>query len=238
MVIHIEAKSPQFRKKVEKEVNEFLTQTMGKVYYGQPLKNHEKHADILITENKSNKEAHFQDKSEMESIYFTADVYYQMDKISENCLPEFTKPRESQNLTGILHFALQRVNYKNLVPSDLPKENSQNIIIQNKEALIILKSDEILYIEAWGKYCYVYMTNGIRHILFENLGSFSERMATKGFVQCHKSFVVNINHIGYIQNDFTIKLTSGASVPLARRRSQAVKEAFGSSHHISFYLSD
>lgn len=238
MIIQIEAKSTQFRKKVEKEVNEFLSKTMGKVYYGQPVKNSEKDTVILIRDNKANKEAHFPGKSEMESIYFTTDGYYQMDKISESCLPEFTKPKESQTLTGILHFALQRVHYKNTVPYIWPKEKGQNIIIQNKDGMIILKSDEIMYVEAWGKYCYVYMTNGIRHILYNSLGSFNEKMVVKGFLQCHKSFVVNIIHISHIQNDFTIKLTSGASVPLARRRKQYLRDALETNHHIIFYVSE
>lgn len=238
MIIQIEAKSPQFRRKVEKEIIEFLTNVMGKIFYGQPVKNSEKNIDIFIRDFKENKESTFQGRSEIEAIHFTTDGYYKMDKISETCLPEFTQPIQSETLPGILHFALQRVSYKNAVPSNFAKESSQRIILQNTEALIILKSDEIMYIEAWGKYCYVNMTNGIKHIVYKNLGSFINNITDKNFVQCHKSFIVNISHISYIHNDFTIKLTSGVSVPLARRRKQYLKDVLETNHHIRFYVSE
>lgn len=238
MIIQIEAKSSQFRRKVEKEINEFLTNVIGKILYGQPAKYSEKNVDILIRDNKENKLNNTHAKSATENIIFTADGYYEMDQMSASYFPEFTKPFQSETLVKVLHTAFQRVHYKNVGPSTFTKTIKQNMIIQNRHTLIILKIDEIMYIEAWGKYCNVYTTHGIKHIVYKNLGSFSEKIVDKNFVQCHKSFIVNISHISYIHNDFTIKLTSGVSVPLARRRKQYLRDALETNHHIRFYVSE
>lgn len=236
VIIQIEAKSPQFRRKVEKEINEFLTNVIGKILYGQPAKYSEKNVDILIRDNKENKLSSTHSKSAIENIIFTADGYYQMDQMSASYFPEFTKPLQCETLVKVLHTAIQRVQYKNAVPTKGSKEGGQRFIIQNSDTVIILKSNEITFIKAWGKYCHIYTTDGVKHIVYKNMGSFSENIVDKNFVQCHKSFIVNISHIRYIQNDYTIKLTSGVSVPLARRRKQTFINILSELPSIQFYL--
>ena len=236
MIIHIEAKSPQFRKKIEREINEFLPNIPGRTYHGKPLSYNENQIDILIRDFKVNSGKSSSDPSGCETINFSSDGYYQMDKISETCLPEFTQPIQSETLPRILHFALQRVQYKNAVPTTLAKESDQRIIIQNADALIILKSDEIMYVEAWGKYCYLYMTDGIKHILYKSLGSFINNVVDKSFVLCHKSYAVNLQHIDSIYNDVKLKLKSGHIIPLARRRRQKLISILKDSTTVHIYV--
>lgn len=55
-----------------------------------------------------------------------------------------------------------------------------------------------------------------------------EKALPKNFVRCHKSYIVNIEHVARMylwqKSNFQIELENGEKIPVSRRYSQAVKE--------------
>lgn len=59
---------------------------------------------------------------------------------------------------------------------------------------------------------------------YESLGGIARKLPDS-FVQCHKSFLVNMDKIAEMRSD-QIDLLSGATVPISQKRSRITREAF------------
>ena len=59
---------------------------------------------------------------------------------------------------------------------------------------------------------------------YESLGGISRKLPGT-FVQCHKSFLVNMEKIAEMRSD-QIDLLSGATIPISQKRSRPTREAF------------
>ncbi len=61
--------------------------------------------------------------------------------------------------------------------------------------------------------------------IFGKLADFEEYLIKHGFCRCHKSYIVNIEHIDSIEND-TFFLTGGRTVKISRTYLQKAKKAY------------
>lgn len=80
------------------------------------------------------------------------------------------------------------------------------------------------YIEASGDYVKIYAGEK----KFESdrtLKSWKEQLDSRLFIECHKSYIVNLNSIKYVKNNVLL-LESGREIPIARRRKNEVIQAF------------
>ncbi|MEQ8171978.1 MAG: LytTR family transcriptional regulator DNA-binding domain-containing protein [Candidatus Eremiobacterota bacterium] len=102
---------------------------------------------------------------------------------------------------------------------------------KGKENRILVDIQDILYFYARGRDCFL-VTEGEEFDVKYNLKELEERL-DKIFVRCHKSFLVNINHIGEIIPWFTgsymIKMNDRqkSEVPVSRKYAKEFKDSVG-----------
>lgn len=96
---------------------------------------------------------------------------------------------------------------------------------QVEEGLVFLTPSEIWFVEAVGHYSVLYHAEGeytLKH-------SFNEIMKMLGnpreFVQCHRSYLVNMQHVSAITK-LDVIMDNKAKVPISRRAYKAVNQAF------------
>ncbi len=105
-------------------------------------------------------------------------------------------------------------------------EPADKFVIEGSKGSIAVGADEIVYIESMKKIQLVHLTG--TENAFEassSLEKFAEELSGQGFLQPHKSFLVNylfIRHIG----DAAITLTTGEEIPVSRRRLTALREEY------------
>jgi DNA-binding LytR/AlgR family response regulator len=80
------------------------------------------------------------------------------------------------------------------------KRPVQPIFIREGNRIIRLHPDEILYLEGYGgDYVKVHRTNG-RPLLSQNsLKNFEDSLNEYGFCRVHRSYIVSLSHIDYIE---------------------------------------
>lgn len=103
---------------------------------------------------------------------------------------------------------------------------SVGIRVETSSGTLILRPDEIDWIEA-ADYCAVVHALGARHVVRESLDALQERLPADLFVRTHRSALVNIARVrGSAPNAAgkMLLLTTGAQVPVSRRRRLAVLE--------------
>jgi two-component system LytT family response regulator len=84
----------------------------------------------------------------------------------------------------------------------------------------IVDSDDIEYLQADGNYTTMFMADGSKQVITRSIGEFEEQLGNGTFFRCHKSYLVNINHIdGFSQNDGGMCVTrTGTHLPVSRRK--------------------
>ena len=94
----------------------------------------------------------------------------------------------------------------------------------NNEISLPLKN--ILYIESYDKICEIH-TNlpQPKYTVRQPLNEAVNRLADKGFVQIHKSYVVNMQHITKLKN-YTITLSDYTALPAAQKRWQDIMQKY------------
>ena len=98
------------------------------------------------------------------------------------------------------------------------------IKINDDEISLPLKN--ILYIESYDKICEIH-TNlpQPKYTVRQPLNEAVNRLADKGFVQIHKSYVVNMQHITKLKN-YTITLSDYTALPAAQKRWQDIMQKY------------
>ncbi len=112
------------------------------------------------------------------------------------------------------------------VDKKLMAKPAEYISVKQGTNVIKIYIDDIIYIETNKRNQYIHLVN--REMPVETtltMKALCDALESKGFIYCHKSFLVNYRFIKEIRTD-TILLTDGTSVYLARRKATEVKEKY------------
>ncbi len=106
--------------------------------------------------------------------------------------------------------------------------DSQKITIHDYKELKIFDTEEIIYLEANGRYTKVYFKNKNQIICAKLLKDF-ESVLTINFTRIHRSYMVNISCITKIIDNKILELDDGTKLPIARRRFYLLKKRISNS---------
>jgi len=139
-------------------------------------------------------------------VFVSSSREYVMDAFDVEAFYYLTKPIDKGKLIHIIKRAARKLEH-----------NPEESIIINKERRyqkILLR--DILYFEIRGRVVSVHSTSGMFDY-YEQIGALEEKLHGKGFVRCHKSFLVNLRHVDTYSRE-EITLTGGERVVIAKRR--------------------
>lgn len=83
---------------------------------------------------------------------------------------------------------------------------------------------EIEYIESRRNVMLVTLENGEEHRVYGKLDDVERELEGHGFLRCHQSFIVNMNQVRIVEEDF--RMMSGARVPIRQRGGRGIREAY------------
>lgn len=160
--------------------------------------------------------AHFllENSPQIPFIYLTS----QMDNITINKAKEttpagyLTKPIQKYSLFTTIEIAMHNHNVQ--------KRGSQNITLTDGTTKYQTAVNDILYLQADHIYVKVNLKNGNQLLQRSTLKELMDQLPKENFLQTHRSFVVNTNHIDRwdTQNIYI----NGNEIPLSRSRRKDV----------------
>ncbi|MCE7991772.1 MAG: response regulator transcription factor [Roseivirga sp.] len=128
------------------------------------------------------------------------------------------KPFNPEALQRSMELALQHA----FADGEQVFENNQEVIlasscffVKDRNKLIKIKLDEILWVEVEDKYCMLH-TRERKFTLRQSLKDLAEKLDPALFVQTHRSYIVNAAEIEDIDLGLFIVRINGAEVPLGR----------------------
>ncbi len=104
-----------------------------------------------------------------------------------------------------------------------------NIIsVPSTNRVDLIKTDAIIYLQSQGKYSSFFLEDRQSILSCKNLGEFESILTPKDFIRIHHSYIVNAQHIRYIDKNhgWSCILSNDASIPISRRKHDEITSRF------------
>lgn len=163
-------------------------------------------------------------KDSFEVVFVTAYSQFLDKSVNEiGCFGYLLKPLEREKLTKIF----ERLQEKNTYKKYIKLANSS----QSKRTLV--KLDDILFCKADDNYCEIYMNDyKTKHILSKTLGELEKQLPQQFFQRVHRSFIVNLNEISFLEKDKNLLVFNKLSeseivkIPVSAKYKDSIKKMF------------
>lgn len=155
-------------------------------------------------------------------IFLTAYDTFAVQAFDAQAIDYLVKPVNEARFDAAVTRARERLR-----AADAMKQ-AERLVFSTGGVDLVVAPDEIAWIEADDYYAAVHAL-GRRHLVRESLSSLEARLDTTRFVRVHRSAIVNLAHVREVRSaapgESAIVLRDGASLPISRRRREAVTAA-------------
>lgn len=118
------------------------------------------------------------------------------------------------NLTGYLMKPLDKEILEKYLDKIYEKKNARNVFTFSVRGKIhMISTDCILYLESNNHRVLIHTEEGV-YSVYDKLSSIHKKLPST-FIQCHKSFLVNLNRVKHIEGN-EIFLSDGLKVPISK----------------------
>lgn len=156
----------------------------------------------------------------VEIIFTTALQEYVFEAYEVRAFRYLLKPIDKELLFNYLELCINELNSRN-----------KKICLKNKSDMIVLNTDDILYVEVIRKEITIY-TETENYSIKMSLKSLEDMLNGKNFFKCHNSYLVNLDKVSHIDQHFaTIK---DFKIPISRPKYKEFKIALAS--HLGDFL--
>jgi len=137
------------------------------------------------------------------------------------------KPFTDKDLFAAIEVAIFRRSNVNGTADDASRESPNEVLndcifIKKDYLLIKIKFSDLLWIKSDGNYLELFCSGGKKHLIRSTLKDFLNKLPGSVFLQIHKSYVVNINHIEAIE--YSHMIIGNNSIPIGRLFIEKIKE--------------
>lgn len=156
-------------------------------------------------------------KQPLTVIFTTAYSQYAIEGFNLDVADYLLKPIAFPRFAQAIHKAIQRVEIKKLTDNSAAKTEIQNpdfILIKADYKIYKVNYEDLIYVEGQHEYVTFHTLN--RNITaYYNLKDLQNELSESYFIRSHKSYIISLKYIEYIENNFVIvkgnKLPIGAT---------------------------
>lgn len=119
-----------------------------------------------------------------------------------------------------MELSFQKMQVQEIDSINSLNENKDYVAISSMDKIELVKTEDIIYCKADGKYTEFVLASGHKILSTKNLGEYTHTLNQKYFFRIHHSYVINIRHIVKItkKDGFYCEFTNGILLPVAKRR--------------------
>jgi two-component system LytT family response regulator len=164
-------------------------------------------------------------------IFITSYSHYAIKAIRFNALDYLLKPidlgelkRAVKRLKNSAGTKPQNENVALALRNSSTKNVADHMLIlktQDGDLKLILK--DIVHIEGDRNYSYIHLKNGTKKLVTKTLSDLEELLDSKGFYRCHRSHILNREHIVDAKG-ISVVLSNNVQLPISRRKKKQFSE--------------
>lgn len=110
------------------------------------------------------------------------------------------------------------------IKSEADEKEEKYYIIKSSASVRKINYNDIEYIESLNTKLFIHLTDGEKIIIYGKLGNIESELDDGRFLRCHQSYLVNMDYIEDIADDFI--MNSGSSVPVRVRSRKQMKDTY------------
>ena len=159
-----------------------------------------------------------------ELIFVTAHSDYAIQAIKHAAIGYIVKPIDDNELIHAVNQAKKNIQTKNALQKNLnfleqlsSGQTSKKIAIPSQKGIKFIDTMDIIRFSGVDGYTNIFLTNQTTILSSYSIGKFAEMVKDQAFIACHKSHLVNLNHIKGISNNGIIELIDG-EVPCSKSK--------------------
>ncbi|RYY44610.1 MAG: response regulator transcription factor [Chitinophagaceae bacterium] len=172
------------------------------------------------------------DSSNMQIIFVTAYDEYALKAFKYNAIDYILKPISIEELILAVNKAIKKIqqqnyfDFKNFTTTyKAPIENNERkdyVAIASQDKIDVLKTEEIMYIEAESKYTTFYLKDNKILTSNKNLAYYENALDEAHFFRVHNSYIVGLKYVSRIikKDGSYCELLNGFLVPIAKRKQE------------------
>lgn len=167
---------------------------------------------------------------EIPVVFTTAYDEYALQAFKENALDYLEKPIDPEELKRAVRkltklntdpaAGAEHVNALQALMNDPASPLSSRVAVPSRDGLVLIKHEDILYLEASDSYTTVFTRDGKKTVSSKHIRVFETNLDPKKFFRVHKSYIINLEHLkGFSRGEGNMALLdNGALIPVSRRR--------------------
>ena len=132
-------------------------------------------------------------------IFVTAHAEYAVESYEYNVTDFIQKPISAARFLKAIDKAVSRFEEKRANIT----EKDKTIFIKTDSKLVQINTEDILYVEALGNYMRLY-TSGGKYTILSTMKDIAAKLSSDDFVRVHRSFIVRLDKIESIEDQFII----------------------------------
>lgn len=106
------------------------------------------------------------------------------------------------------------------------RSGEDKLIFDGKYGIVTVFAPELMYVEGSAKNQLLHIEGKQEPIVVRSSLEVLEReLSDKGFLRCHKGFIVNCRYVSAIMKD-SVELLNGEEIPLSRRKAAEIREKY------------
>jgi two-component system LytT family response regulator len=166
----------------------------------------------------------FFDNPEFEIVFVTAYNKYAIKAFEVSAIDYLLKPIRIDLLEKCIVKLLNFIELKNTktridtLKENLDLKSINKIVLPLSTGLVFIKVSEVIFFEADGAYCNIYINDGSKIIVSKNLKHFQNMLEfNKNFIRVHRSNIVNIDYVTkYNKNNSELVLEQNHCIKVSK----------------------
>lgn len=147
-------------------------------------------------------------------IFVTSLIEYAVEGYAYNIFDFLLKPITKERFFKVFH----------RLKKSLETLKSQRYIVETRFEKIVLFYEEVFYLESQNRKLIVHTAqSSYEH--YRKISEDEDLLVEKGFMRCHRSYLVNIQHVKRVQNN-ELMMKNGALIPISKGKYQEVYDQF------------
>jgi two-component system LytT family response regulator len=168
--------------------------------------------------------------STTEIIFITSHEQYALKAINEvSAVAYLIKPVKPEELVTALNKAVRNLGSKTIISLETAAQSLAKydvLSISLRDRVVLMKQNEIVYLEADGKYTNFIMADKINYRSSKNIGEYIDFLDPSSYFRIHSKYIVNLNYVTNINKAAGnyCELKDLNALPISKRRQKELYE--------------
>ncbi|MCK6641891.1 MAG: LytTR family DNA-binding domain-containing protein [Bacteroidia bacterium] len=167
-------------------------------------------------------------KGDFVTIVTTSYKEYAFDAYQEGIIDYLIKPIEIDRLISAINRASILLNTQLHInsPSHQASSTPDTILISERNNSIFIRTEDVIYLEADGKYTNIICSGDRRFVSSQNLKEFELSLGNL-FIRVHHSYIVNLKYCAsFNKGEHMLNTIQGYSIPVSLRKKDVLLSRF------------